>query len=585
VRSPAILVLAASALIAVPLIVLSVLDIGGLRMFWGELHRSETAVAAAIASAIALSGSVGRVRTVRSAGAVALFLWMVANLVWAYLNGIGQATVPSIADIFIFAILVPGLLLVPASVRGRISRAEERSVYLDSALIFCLLAAILILVHGEVALDLPSASGIIALAYPIAFIGLAGAGLIAALAVPYWLGPKGALPLIVGSAAIGLGYIGWTPPTVGGLAAGPLPGILFSVGTLMVAYGLATWQDERSEHPRYVGVTRYISRAIGPTAAGLTFLALLPASSPRVEVILDVIVVTAGVLFVTRQALLLRERTAMLDEVMRLKLENDRLVHELRQELEDHALDQRRMIQASRAAAVGELAAGVAHEVNNPLAAILGFAELLHAELDDADPHRADVDTIRSQAIRARSIIRALGEFAQRPEPALTPTDIGDIVRRTIDLTRYQIERRGIAIEEQYEAIPATLVDPQAIQQAVFNVVTNASLAVADDGRIGIAVTGNESHVAIVVSDDGIGMADATVHRAFEPFYSGEEFSSETGLKTGLGLAVSRGLMEAHGGTITLTSQPGLGTRVEFRLPVRRATGSDIPTVVEKGET
>jgi signal transduction histidine kinase len=262
----------------------------------------------------------------------------------------------------------------------------------------------------------------------------------------------------------------------------------------------------------------------------------------------------------------------MLDEVTSLKLDNDRLVTELRHELEDHARDQRRMIQASRAAAVGDLAAGVAHEVNNPLAAVLGFAELLIADLETDDPRRSDLETIRAQALRARSIVRALGDFAQRRAPAMVPTDVGALVGRTVDLVRYQIERRGVTIDERYDELPDLLVDPQAIQQAVLNVLTNAIQAVTDDGRIGVTVEGTDTFVTIVVRDDGVGMSDATVHRAFEPFFSGRDSDADEELPTGLGLAVSRGLIEAHNGTISLTSRPGLGTSVELRLPVHEPT-------------
>jgi signal transduction histidine kinase len=574
-RSPAVAILLVSTLLAIPLIVLSILNTAGLRPLWDNLHWSETAIAAAIAAAVSIRGTVGRVRAVRIAGAVALLLWMIVNLLWAYLNLVGQATVPSIADVFIFAILVPSLFVIRGSIRGRLSGAEEAAVFLDSALIVCLLTTILILLHGSVALALPSASGVLALIYPTAFIGLGAGGFVALVAVRYPIAPRGAFVLIAGSVAIGLGYLGWIAPTVDGVEAGELPGILFTVGTLLAAYGLVTWEDARNDDPRYVAATRFTSRVVGPTAAALIFLTLIPQIDPKVEAFVDGAVFLAGILFVIRQALLLRERTTMLAEVTSLKLDNDRLVGELRHELEEHALDQRRMIQASRAAAVGELAAGVAHEVNNPLAAVLGFAELLFDDLDPDDPRRSDVETIRSQALRARSIIRALGDFAQRGAPALVPTNLGELVRRTVDLVRFQIERRGVTIAERYDDLSDLLVDPQAIQQAVINVLTNATQAVADDGRIELSVEGTDTVVTIVVTDDGVGMTDTTVHRAFEPFFTGRELDTENGLATGLGLAVSRGLIEAHSGTISLTSRPGLGTRVELRLPVHQPTPAD----------
>jgi signal transduction histidine kinase len=579
-RSPAVAILAVATVIAIPLIALSILDVASLRPLWDNLQWTAAAIGAAFATAVGLRGSVGRARTIRIATAIAFGLGLVANLSFAYLNLVGRATIPSVAELFIVATLVPWLFTIPASIRGRLPWAEAAAVYLDSALIICLVGTFLFVVHGSVALALPFGAGVIALAFPTAFIGLGGAGLVALLSARYPLAPRGALAMYAGLTIVGLAYLGWVAPTVDGVAPGELPSILFTAGTLVTAFGAVTWQDERNDKPRYVTATRYLSRAIGPTAAGLVFMMLLMPVDPDLHMIVDASVFIAGGLFLTRQALLLRERTTMLDEVTSLKLDNDRLVGELRRELEEHALDQRRMIQASRAAAVGELAAGVAHEVNNPLAAVLGFAELLYDDLDPADPRRADVETIRSQALRARSIVRALGDFAQSGAPALIPSDLGDLVRRTVDLVRFQVERRGLTIEEQYDALPEVLVDPQAIQQAVINVLTNATQAVADDGRIQIAVAGTDTVVTIVVIDDGVGMTDTTVHRAFEPFFTGRELATNGSLATGLGLAVSRGLIESHGGTISLTSRPGLGTRVELRLPVHQPPTADDSSVL-----
>lgn len=573
-RSTARTILLAAALLAIPLMVLSALDTGGLRALWDNLNWTGTSILGAVATALSIRGSVGRARTVRIVGAAVFLVWTVATLLGAYLILVGQATIPSFADVLVLTSLGTGLLLIVATVRRRLSRAEEAAVYLDSAMIFCLLATVMILGHGSVAIHLPSAAGLIALAYPTAFIGLAAGGFAALVAVRHPIAPRGAFAIIGGCAALGFAYLGWVAPTVERVAAGELPSILFSVGTLLIAYGVITWDerdDELDNDAGYARTSRFISRAIGPTVAGLTFLALLPQVDPGIEMLVDGAVFVTGALFVIRQALLLRERTTMLDEVTRLKLDNDRLVDELRDELEEHAFDQRRMIQASRAAAVGELAAGVAHEVNNPLAAVLGYAELLIDDIEPNDPRRADVETIRTQALRARSIVRALGDFAQRGAPALAPTDLGDLVRRTVDLIRFQAERRGVTVEERYGPLPDVLVDAQSIQQAVINVLTNATQAVADGGRIEVEASNTGSVVTIVVIDDGVGMTDTTVDRAFEPFFTGRARESDQTLPTGLGLAVSRGLIEAHSGTITLSSRPGEGTRVELRLPVDQA--------------
>ena len=563
-------VLAIGTIVAVPLIAFSLVNAGGLRVLWDNLHWSLTAVAAAIATAWSIRGTTGRIRTVRAAGAVAFALWLGANLTWAWLNVIGQTTVPSVADVFIFAIPVPGLILVAASVRGRMTIAEQAAVFIDSALGVLLIATILILLHGQVAIGLPTASGVLALAYPTAFIGLAAAGLVALSAGRYAIAASGGLALTGGCFALGCAYLGWIAPTVNNTDAGPVPSILFTLGTLVAAYGLVTWTDRRTGNPRLGHVMTFLSRVIGPTVAAVLFLALLVPVAPATDGPIRLAVFLGGALFVIRQALLLRERTRTLAAVTSLTEENTRLVGELRGELERRAVDERRMIQASRAAAVGELAAGVAHEVNNPLTGVLGFAELLIDETAPDDPRRADLETIRDEALRARGIVRALRDFASPRQPELAPTDLSDLVHQTVDLIRYSIERRGVTIHEDLAQLPPVLIDSSAIQQAVLNVLTNARQAIEGDGHLEIAVRGDGDGTLITITDDGIGMDATTARLAFEPFFSGRDDAADLEPAAGLGLSVSNGLIESHGGTINIDSRPGRGTTVEIRLPAGR---------------
>jgi signal transduction histidine kinase len=555
---------------SIPFVLASVLDAGGLRTQFDNVHWNLSAIGGTAAVIWAIRGTTGRIRTVRTAAAAALALWAVSTLLWSILALADRASIPSIADLFVFAIVAPGVAIMVAAIRGRMTRAEETAVYLDAALVVILILSVLLHVHGPAAAALPTGAGFIALAYPTAFIGLAAAGSIALLAAGYPISARGPLPLLAGSAILGIAYLGWVVPTVTGSEPGELSSVLFTVGTLVAAYGAATWTDELAPNGRYRERARYLARIAGPIVASALLLTVVVPAPPMLETVFHLGLIGGGAVFMTREGLLLRERTAMLASVTALTSENARLVHELRTELDRRAHDERRLIQASRAAAVGELAAGVAHEVNNPLTGVLGFAELLLADLDPDDPHHGDVTVIRDEALRARRIIQGLREFAAPAPPTLAPTDLSDLIRRTVDLVRYSIVRRGVDLVEDLPELPTALVDPHAIQQALLNVLTNASQAVADNGRIEIALRTDGGELVIDVRDDGTGMDAATLSLAMEPFFSGRPDEPGVPPARGLGLSITSGLVESHGGSITLESQPGRGTAVEIRLPAPR---------------
>lgn len=565
--STAVWMLALATIGSIPFMVLSVANAGGLQPLWDDFHWSISAVGAAAAAGWSIRGSSGRMRRVQALGSATLVLWAIATVARALLTIVGTPSVPSIADACIVALFIPAAGVLVATVRGRLSAAEEAAVYLDASLAFLLILALIVYVVGETALGFASAASVTALAYPAGFIGLGAAGLITMLALGYPLVPRGAFALLSGSAIIGLAYLLSLAPSINLTDPGDASSLLFTIGTLIAGYGVATWEETQSTSVRYLNVARTSTRIVAPTIASLLFLLVLAPMPDSDATILRVGIFAASILFIIRQGLLLRERTRTLEAVTTLTNENSRLVGELRAELERRAIDQRRMIHASRSAAVGDLAAGVAHEVNNPLTGVLGFAELLIDGMTKDDPLRPDLEVIRDEALRARDIVRALRDFANPRPPALAETDLSALVHQTTDLVRYSIERRGIAIHEDLETLPPVLIDGSAIQQAVLNIVTNARQAVDDGGRIEIAVRADGAGRLISITDDGIGMDAVTAQLAFDPFFSGRDDAGDVEPAAGLGLSVSNGLIESHGGSISIQSTPGRGTTVKIHLP------------------
>jgi two-component system NtrC family sensor kinase len=237
-------------------------------------------------------------------------------------------------------------------------------------------------------------------------------------------------------------------------------------------------------------------------------------------------------------------------------------------DLERRLGDERRQhddrARSARLAAVDTLAAGVAHEINNPLTGVLGYADLLLAEMPADAPQRADIEIIKTEALRARRIVRGLLDFARPQPPDMEAVDLCGLVRGCVDMVRHGAERRAIRIVESYTTLLPQLLDPAAVQQVLRNVLDNAQAAMPDGGTLRVAVSRVDVDAVIRIEDDGVGMDAQTRDRAFHPFFT-------LGGGQGLGLSVALGHVEANGGSIDLTSRSDEGTVVAIRLPIMTA--------------
>jgi signal transduction histidine kinase len=214
---------------------------------------------------------------------------------------------------------------------------------------------------------------------------------------------------------------------------------------------------------------------------------------------------------------------------------------------------------------VGEMAAGAAHEMNNPLAVISGRSQLLAAQL--ADPkHKAAANLIFEQSHRLSAIITDLMDFAKPVPPQPAEADLAELVGRALSEAKAHVDPADRAIEVTMGDVPAVLVDAGQVGGALVEVIENAIHATdARTGQIALhaAFDPYSTRVVVTVSDNGCGMDEGTVKRAFDPFFS----NKPAGRRRGLGLAKALRWIEASGGSIRLESRPGQGTRGIILLP------------------
>jgi PAS domain S-box-containing protein len=227
-------------------------------------------------------------------------------------------------------------------------------------------------------------------------------------------------------------------------------------------------------------------------------------------------------------------------------------------------LDQQ-LVQSGKLTAIGELAAGVAHEINNPLFAILGLTEFLLKESEDGSRARHRLELIRETGLEIKEIVRALLDFAGENAEERHLVQIEDVVRSTVDLVRRTNAHKGVELVDRYDAADALVLASQnQLKQIVLNLIANARQAMPLGGTVHVEVSRLGTHALVTVADDGPGIDPALLSRIFEPFFTTKRDLGGTGL----GLSVSLGIAESHGGTLIASSEPGVGARFTVRLPL-----------------
>ncbi len=225
------------------------------------------------------------------------------------------------------------------------------------------------------------------------------------------------------------------------------------------------------------------------------------------------------------------------------------------------------LVHSERLSAIGELVAGVAHEINNPLQTIIGSVELLLEEPALAGSRR-DLEVVRREAARAGQIVRNLLSFVRRSAPNRTPADLNDIVRAVVELRGYHLQQRNIRlVTELSDSAPQVLVNREEIQQIILNLVLNAEQAMTGAGQgstITIRCDTQADTATVDVADDGPGVSAEMRGRIFEPFFT----TKDVGQGTGLGLSISHGIAAAHNGSLTICGSPH-GACFRLSLPLQ----------------
>jgi two-component system NtrC family sensor kinase len=226
-----------------------------------------------------------------------------------------------------------------------------------------------------------------------------------------------------------------------------------------------------------------------------------------------------------------------------------------------------KIMESERLAIIGQLAAGVAHELNNPMQGIVTYSHLLLEEMPNGNASRELAQKIVTQANRCTGIVRGLLDFSRQRKPQKRSININNVLNDCVSLVKHQSLFHNIQILPSFTSdLPAVVVDPTQMQQVFMNLIINAAEAMSGGGQLRVATRHNagDNCVEIDVTDTGHGISKENLERIFDPFFTTKEATHGTGL----GLAISFGIIKEHQGTISVESEPGKGTTFTVRLPV-----------------
>jgi len=226
------------------------------------------------------------------------------------------------------------------------------------------------------------------------------------------------------------------------------------------------------------------------------------------------------------------------------------------------------LVQSEKMASVGKLAAGVAHEINNPLGGILIYASLMLEDMPEDDPKREDIKRIVQETTRCKEIVKSLLEFGHQSGPKFEPVDVNRAIVDGLFFLENQAIFHNIDIVKDLDPfLPRIMGNASQLKQVFMNMVVNAADAMSGNGKLTIRtrLSEDESYVTVEFSDTGVGIPEENLSKIFDPFFT----TKEVGKGTGLGLAVCYGIVEKHGGRIDVDSKVGEGTTFRIILPVK----------------
>ena len=309
--------------------------------------------------------------------------------------------------------------------------------------------------------------------------------------------------------------------------------------------------------------------AWGSLIASLAFLGVVlprallfsPYADPLFRAVLFVIFTALIGILVAMQLIRIeseRKARAALDKAYNELSEYDKRLRE----------NQEQLIQAEKLTSMGQMAASIAHEVNNPLAGVLVYTQLLAKKINsDRFSKEGALESLakmEAELTRSTRLIRNLLDFARQSPPALRDVQVNDVLERALDLAAFSAEPKGIEIERHLSpSLPLVTADFDQLQQVSINLITNALQAMPEGGKLTLRTSADDNQIKIEVQDTGQGISKENMHKLFTPFFT----TKEKGKGVGLGLAVSYGIIQRHKGQLEVQSKEGEGTTFTIYLP------------------